>query len=201
MLDEGYIKFKPNWVQSSAFAGEKLAGIISARQQLYQHKLIGAYPSGIGYGNISIRHPLPENPDAFLISGSATGNYPILTNQHFALVENIQIEENSLNCSGPIVASSESMSHAVVYQECPEVMAVVHIHSSTMWERLLHRVPTTDAQAAYGTPEMARSIVQLLQETDLRKNKLFVMEGHEEGVFTFGKSLEEAVKIILENIN
>ena len=93
------------------------------------------------------------------------------------------------------------MSHAVIYRECPAVQAVIHVHHLELWEQLLHKVPTTDASAKYGTPEMANSIVELLKKTDLRGTKLFVMEGHEEGIFSFGNSLDEAVEIILKILN
>lgn len=72
------------------------------------------------------------------------------------------------------------MSHAVIYCECPEVQGVIHIHNLEMWERLLHQVPTTDAAATYGSPEMAYSIIDLLQHTDLRSQGIFVMEEHRE---------------------
>ena len=205
MLDEGYIKFKAHWTKKAVFPAEETAKLHQARQILYQHKLIGAYDNGIGFGNISQRF-LPmntvknsiNNKNKFLITGSATGNYETLNSSHFSLVTKVNISQNSLFCEGPIVASSESMSHAVIYHTCPEVGAVVHVHSLALWQQLLWKIPTTDADAAYGTPEMANSIVDLLKNTDLRHSKLFVMSGHEEGIFSFGANLEEAVKIVID---
>jgi len=57
-------------------------------------------------------------------------------------------------------------------------------------------VPTTDASAPYGSPEMVDSIRQLLHKTDLRKRRIFVMEGHEEGIFTFGENLGAAMSVL-----
>lgn len=197
MIDEGYIKFNPQWVKSPSFSFDGLTALAEARQKLYRKNLIGAYPSGIGFGNISLRNPLAVYSSTFFISGSATGHITQLTRAHFSLVTKVDIEQNTLCCEGPVIASSESMSHAVIYRECPEVQAVVHVHHREMWRQLLHKVPTTDAAATYGTPEMAWSIVDLLKKTDLRDTRLFVMQGHEEGVFAFGNSLEEAVEVIL----
>lgn len=194
-MDEGYIKFQSQWNRSIPLPEETVLELINARQILYQHHLIGAYDNGIGFGNISQRYP--EKEDTFIISGSATGNIPVLTNEHFSLVTKVEVKKNLLFCDGPVIASSESMSHAVIYKECPEVSAVAHVHDLDLWKNLLHKVPTTDASAKYGSPEMAFSIVDLLKKTDLRQSRLFVMEGHEEGVFSFGNSLEEAVRIIL----
>ena len=88
------------------------------------------------------------------------------------------------------------MSHAVIYQALPWVKAVMHVHHAEMWRRLLFKVPTTDALATYGSPEMAYSILDLIQHTDLAEQKIFVMEGHEEGIFSFGKDFQEAFEVI-----
>ena len=159
---------------------------------VYQKKWIGLYENGIGYGNISQRFIRNQ----FFISGSSTGKFEQLTEQHFSLVSAIDIARNTVHCSGPIRASSESMSHGVIYKQCPEVQAVIHIHNLELWKKLLHKVPTTNASAAYGTPEMAYSIIELLGTTDLKHQKIFVMEGHYEGVFAFGESLTEALETL-----
>ena len=90
------------------------------------------------------------------------------------------------------------MSHAVIYQECDWVNGVIHIHNVEMWKTLLHNVPTTDKTATYGSPEMAYSIIQLLRKTDLKTQQIFVMKGHEEGVFVFGEDLKSAFHKILQ---
>lgn len=194
MLDEGYIKFDASWEKAPPFPGEQIASLNDCRQRLYELGLIGAYDNGIGYGNISCRH---GQSSQFFISGSKTGNLPQLDARHYALVTKVLPQENRLHCRGPVIASSESMSHAVIYQECPEVNAVVHIHHLGMWQRLMHQVPTTDAAAPYGSPAMVESIRSLLKETDLRHSRIFVMQGHEEGVFTFGKTLESATQVLM----
>jgi L-ribulose-5-phosphate 4-epimerase len=193
MIDEGYIKFNAQWKKGEALPSPFLQPLLQARQQLYDLKLIGAYENGIGYGNISRRW---NEAGQFVISGSATGNLEQLQEKHFTLVTKVDIEHNTLWCEGPIIASSESMSHAVIYQECDWVNAVIHVHHLGMWKRLLHQVPTTAASATYGSPEMAYSITHLLQTTDLSEKKIFVMEGHEEGVFVFGEDMEDAMGTI-----
>ncbi len=194
MIDEGYIKFKAQWKKGEALPSPFLQSIIQVRQYLYGLGLINAYENGIGYGNISRRW----NEEAqFVISGSATGNFEQVGEEHFTLVTKVDIKHNTLWCEGPIIASSESMSHAVIYQECVWVGAVIHVHSLKMWEQYLHKVPTTDASATYGSPEMAYSIIDLLRTTDLPQQKVFVMEGHREGIFVFGKDLKEAVEVLM----
>ena len=189
MIDEGYIKFDAQWVRQPPLSAEWTRSLNAFRQKLYAQGLIGAYPEGVGFGNISCRQ---GGSHQFIISGSKTGNFPTLDERHYALVTEVNAAQNRLRCEGPIIASSESMSHAVIYEECPEVQAVIHVHHLPMWRRLMHRVPTTAADAPYGSPEMVESIRQLLRETALREQGVFVMEGHREGVFVFGQSLEAA---------
>lgn len=193
-MNEGYIKFKVHWEKAPPATEHILANLRYWRDVMHRQGLIGVYDNGIGYGNISIRAGFAGH---FIISGSATGHLPRLTPEHFTTVTDFDVEKNRVWCTGPIVASSESMSHAVIYRDCPEVQGVIHVHHAALWASLLHKVPTTDAAATYGSPEMARSIARLLQETDLRQRKIFVMEGHPEGIFSFGESLEEASVIIL----
>jgi ribulose-5-phosphate 4-epimerase/fuculose-1-phosphate aldolase len=165
------------------------------RDTLYNLKLIGAYDNDIGYGNISQRF---GNTDHFIISGSGTGILERLTAQHYTLVTKIEIDNNRLHCKGPIIASSESMSHGVLYHESMAIQGVIHVHHKSLWQKLLHNVPTTNESAAYGTPEMAFEIMRLIKESDLMEKKIIVMNGHEDGIFTFGNTLNEAGEILLE---
>lgn len=195
--DEGYIKFQPIWTPAPALPAAEWEELDYWRRQMYTAGLIGVYPDGIGFGNISCRQ---AGSDHFIISGSATGGLPLLTGEHYSLVTAVDIEQNQVTCTGPIVASSESMSHAVIYRERPKVMGVIHVHHLAMWERLLDQVPTTPATATYGSPEMAYSIIALLASSKFQETGLFVMAGHREGVFAFGDSLEAAAQLLLEKI-
>ena len=192
-MDEGYIKFQPVWKKTEAFAESKFYDLLKYRQKCYELQWIGTYPDGIGFGNISERI---ADGNTFFISGSATGGIPVLGPGHIAKVTAVAAEENKLWCSGPVIASSESMSHAVIYERLPWVKGVIHIHHLGLWQRLLNKVPTTPAAAPYGSPEMVAGIVHLLETTDLPQRKLFVMEGHEEGIFAFGEDLEEAFGVL-----
>lgn len=191
--DEGYIKFRAHWTQRAAFTPEEITLLNTWRQRCYERGWIGAYPDGIGFGNISRRW---DASGRFLISGSATGNLPALSAAHYALVEQVLPEQNTLWCSGPVIASSESMSHAAIYSQCPEVSGVIHIHHRGMWELLLKEGIATHPGASYGSPEMVASIVELLQDPSLRARRIFAMAGHEDGVFAFGKTLEEAYAVL-----
>jgi len=191
-MDEGYIKFKCRWIKTNPVPLERLLEINKWRNKLYDLGLIGVYDNGIGFGNISIRAK-----NNFIITGSATGNLKRLNENHYSLVKKYNFMENSLTCEGPVKASSESLSHAAVYESSPETNAVIHIHNPEMWKKSLGKLPTTSKNAEYGTPEMADEIKRLFAETDVNKKKILVMGGHKEGIISFGKDLNEAGSILL----
>jgi L-ribulose-5-phosphate 4-epimerase len=105
--------------------------------------------------------------------------------------------KNSLWCRGLIKASAESMSHAAIYSANAEVGAIVHIHDRNLWEKYLDVFPATDKKVEYGTPEMAYEIGRIMTYPQTLEKKVFVMGGHEEGIISFGKTVEEAALTIL----
>lgn len=193
MVEEGYIKFIYDW-KKKPIAIENFGELNRYRNKLYRLGLIGAFENGIGFGNISIRL---GKSDWFIISGNRTGVLASLSEKHYSKVVEFDFERNWLRCIGLVVASSESLTHAAVYQSDNGVNAVIHVHNLGLWKKLLYKVPTTAKEAEYGTPEMAKEIIRLFKETDVRKQKILVMAGHREGVICFGKNLEEAGKILL----
>jgi ribulose-5-phosphate 4-epimerase/fuculose-1-phosphate aldolase len=195
-MDEGYIKFNCKRITSDDIPLDKVADLNVWRKIIYDKGMIGMYPDGIGFGNISIRH----KDNSFLISGTATGGIPNLDALHYALVTDFDLSSNSLICKGQINASSESLTHALIYECSPSTNAVIHIHNLEIWKRLMNKVPTSNEQVPYGTPEMAKEIKRLFIETDLNREKIIVMAGHEEGIISFGKNLEEAANVLLGNL-
>jgi len=195
--ETGSIKFNCNWIEAEPVDEKTIIEINRWRNILFNHRLIGVYPNGIGYGNISIRLTDKE----FLISGTSTGHLETLTTQHYSIVTAYDFAANSVTCKGPVKASAESLTHAAVYEMDPGVQAIIHIHNRKMWDELLDKVPTTSSSVEYGTPEMALEIKRLFNSTNLIEQKILVMAGHEEGVISFGKDLEEAGEIILKHLH
>ena len=192
-MEEGYIKFNCRWIKDKPVGPEFISELNIWRSKLYNVGLIGMYDSGIGFGNISVRF----GTNNFLITGSATGGYEKLNESHYVVVTDYNLEQNSLTCRGPIKASSESLSHAVIYKNSPDTRAVIHIHNLKLWQQLLNNYPTTRESAAYGTPEMADEIEKLFNTADLHTERLIVMAGHREGIITFGETLDEAGELLL----
>ncbi|MBU8893574.1 MAG: class II aldolase/adducin family protein [Bacteroidales bacterium] len=192
--DEGYIKFNLNWDKKAFnFSDQDFSQINSTRKNLFETGLIGAYPDGIGFGNLSIRTEKNE----FIISGSATGNFENLTKEHYSLVKDYDIHKNSVRCEGFSKASSESLSHAIIYESNPKVNAVIHVHHNDMWKKYLNHLPTTNKKAEFGTPEIALEIKKLANQS----SGIIIMGGHREGIISYGKFLNEAEEIILKYFN
>jgi len=194
-IDEGYIKYKSFWTQApvpNAAATEELE---TWRQALLAAGLIGHYEEhGIGYGNISIRS---GEPGQFLISGTQTGHIEKTDKTHYSLVTSYNTHANIVCSVGPVQASSEAMTHAAIYGLDSNIGAIVHGHSQALWRSLLNKLPTTDSDIAYGTPQMADEFRRLYRDTEFREIGLAVMAGHEEGIVSFGTTLEEAAGKIL----
>lgn len=189
-IEEGYIKFNLQWQEESfKFSDSSYEFLNSCRNELFKLGLIGAYPNGIGFGNISSRY---QN-DQFIISGSATGNFTKLNKKDYSLVTDFNILKNSITCKGFTKASSESLSHAVIYKSNSKIRAVIHVHHKKMWDYYLDKLPTSSKTAEYGTPEMAFEIQNLVNDV----SGIIIMGGHPEGIITYGASLHEAKNILL----
>ena len=195
-MDEGYTKFNCNWIRSEPVPEKHIKELNILRDKLYFLDLIGADENGIGFGNISIRF----KNNTFIITGAATGRLNKMNESHYVLVNQYDLANNSLICTGPVKASSESLSHAAVYECSPQTNAVIHVHNIGMWEKLIYKVPTTSEDVPYGTPEMANEIKRLFNETPVKVEKILVMGGHREGIIAFGPTLEEAGKILIDKM-
>ncbi len=199
MIDEGYIKFNINWEQKENNFPYDILDLMEWRDKMHEMKLIGHYEEhNVGFGNISERF---DNSKKFIISATQTGDIYPIEEKHFTTVTDYNIEENTVWCKGPLKASSESMTHAAIYECDKGIRAIIHIHHLGMWKELLNEIPTSGANVPYGTPEMANEIKRLFKEENLGHKKVMAMAGHDEGIIAFGANLDEAAQIIKEYYN
>lgn len=189
-----YIKFSCERVATEIISFGELAELNAYRSKLLDLRLIGVDPNGIGFGNLSVRDGAT---DKFYITGSATGDIHELTLADCAKVVASDFERNRVRYEGSALPSSESLTHAAIYESDATAGAVIHCHDSKQWAAVLNEAPTTSKAAEYGTPEMANEIMQLFTRTDVQSRKIIVMAGHEAGIVTFGKDLEEAFAVLM----
>jgi hypothetical protein len=179
-----------------AALAERLAGW---RRILRALELLGQDPDrygGYGYGNLSARvppYPAPPGRRAFLVSGTQTSGREATELAGFALVERSEPAANRVASRGPVLPSSEALTHGALYDLTSEIRAVFHVHSPELWRRAGELgVPVTAPDAAEGTPALAAEIRRLRPGWVLAGCGVVAMGGHQDGVLAFGRTEEEA---------
>ena len=196
-MDEGYLKFECQRTASLCVTDGEVAKLGEWRERLYHLGLVGFYENGVGFGNLSVRAAVPSQ---FIITGSRTGRFPRLNREHYARVLSFDLDKNLVVCQGVVDASSESLTHGSMYRMFPDVGAVIHVHSASLWEKWLGDLPTTRAEIPNGTPEMAREIGRLLAEPIIKSKRILIMGGHRDGILAFGRDPDEAGEILLSYV-
>lgn len=189
-----YVKFTCERTNAEFTPFDGFAELNAYRRQLRELRLIGVDSNGVGFGNLSVRDGATKN---FYITGSATAGIPELTLADCAKVLAYDFERNWVGYEGSTIPSSESLTHAAIYESDAKVGAVIHCHDSRSWAVILNEAPTTSKTVKYGTPEMAYEIMRLFRVTDLHSRKILAMAGHEAGIVTFGRDLEEAFAVLM----
>jgi L-ribulose-5-phosphate 4-epimerase len=192
---EGVVKYSVQHVTARIDLPAEYGELTAWRRRLRELDLIGADAQGIGYGNISVR--LYASP-RFLITGSQSSGLREVDQRHFAEVSVVNLDRNSLRSRGETPPSSEALTHAALYQSRGSIRAVVHVHSRQIWSAWLGTLPTTKAEVAYGTPEMAYEMIRLYKRHVIKDQGAIVMAGHEDGVIAYGTSLADAAGEILK---
>lgn len=196
---EGVIKYHLEHQQQALDLGFSFSQINTWRTIMFRLQLIGQDPKrydNLGFGNISQR--LDGATAQYLISGTQTGHLEYLQPSQYSLVVSAEPRKNTLASIGLCKPSSEALTHASIYQQDPQIQAVIHVHSPEIW-RQTHALglPHTVADVPYGTVEMALAVEQLLTAGDLQKTPIFTMLGHEDGVVAVGNSHQDAALTLI----
>jgi len=198
MKAKKYIKFTHDWQEKAFDLDEALfAQFYEARERLMKAGLMGG-DDGIGFGNMSVRSKDQRN---FVITGTGTGLQKSFTPRHMALVTDYAFDRNFVRSIGLTPASSESLSHAAIYQALPDVQAVVHVHHKKFWTEQLNKLPTTSTLAEYGTVELAQALYDVCMHQQVCDEKIIVMGGHPEGIIAFGEDLLTCVDHLIDKVN
>jgi L-ribulose-5-phosphate 4-epimerase len=191
---EGVIKYQLEHTQKPINENFSLSEINAWRTIIFRLGLIGQDPErydNLGFGNISQR--LTSQGSQFIISGSQTGHIEHLSPEHYCLVIKADPRKNRIQSRGHYKPSSESLTHASIYAQDSNIQAVIHVHSPEIWSHTTTlNLPNISADIPYGTVEMAIAVEQLFQSGSLHQTSLFTMLGHEDGVVSFGRNMQEA---------
>jgi hypothetical protein len=199
---EGVIKFQADHRGGSLSPrryGEAVAALRGWRRTFFDLGLIGQDPAryeGAGFGNLSTRVGPPSagrGRRGLLITGTQTGGKSELGYADYCVVHTYEPARNRVSSEGPCLPSSETLTHARLYDLSPSIRAVFHVHAPRLW-RLRHRLrlPTTDADIPYGTQAMALAVEGLYRSGPLPEVAVLAMGGHEDGIISFGKTADDA---------
>jgi ribulose-5-phosphate 4-epimerase/fuculose-1-phosphate aldolase len=83
----------------------------------------------------------------------------------------------------PKRASVDAIEHWMIYQEHPDVGAIVHVHA---W---MDGVKATEINYPCGTIELARTVAQLVRESDNPAQAVIGLKNH--GLTITGRDLED----------
>lgn len=206
---EGVIKFAAEHAARALASehAEVVAELLGWRAIFFDLGLVGQDPArydGAGFGNVSARvAPWDAEPGrrAFVVTGSQTGGKPRLSPKDLCVVTTYDYVRNHVRSRGPVLPSSESMTHGAVYDLWAATRWVFHVHAPVLWrEARTLGLPLTRADVEYGTPEMAAEVLRLFRTSALRTTAVFAMGGHEDGVVSFGHTAREAGGALLEQL-
>ena len=210
---EGVIKFTLNHDKaplSSVVCHEDspLSELCDWRGRLRALEMIGGGdPSryqGAGFGNLSARcdvlsGALSDVSSGFMITGSQTGHLDDYRLADFALVQRCDVRRGVVESVGLVNPSSESLTHAALYQLGAQVRWVFHVHCPHLWRsRARLQLPSTPRDVPYGTVEMAHAVSSLYHQARRPEALLFAMDGHEDGLISFGASADQVGQLILK---
>lgn len=197
---EGVVKYELVHTPGPLPAEVDPAALFDAFVQCRGRGLIGHDPNrydGAAYGNLSLRAPT-----GFVISATQTGARGALGPDDLAWVTAAEPGHDRIHATGPAHPSSEAMTHAEIYRSRPDVGAVIHVHSPTIWQHAAELdLPLTDPDAAYGTPAMAAAFARLLPDLPAGRPGLIVMGGHTDGVVAFGTDMAAALGRLLATLD
>ncbi len=202
-IDDGVIKYNTAaFTKSPPLKESEFLDLEQWRHKLYQIKLIGEYlPEKIGYGNLSLRRDYAQfhstEHSQFIITGTQTGGLEHLTGSSYTRVLDYNFKDWSVKAMGPLQASSEALTHAAIYESHRDkINAVFHIHNKEIWKGMIEQnYDSTPENTPYGTEEMANAVIECVGDND---RGIIVMKGHEDGVISYGATMEIAANLILE---
>lgn len=199
MASDGVIQFQLHHRAAPPPDAAATEILSSLRDALHARGWIGRDPArygGLGYGNVSRR----LEGHAFLVSATQTGHLARLSAVDWVTVTAASPATNQLWSEGAGKPSSESLTHAAIYQDC-DAAFVCHIHHPALWRAACTgaiALPKTPHSATYGTPAMAAALSEIAScETG---SFAAAMSGHEDGLMAAADS-PEALLALLDRLS
>jgi hypothetical protein len=190
--DEGVIKYRLDFTPAAPLSAALLTELIAWQRIARQLGLLGRDPArygGLAYGNLSLR--LADG--GFAISATQSADVTNPEPEHYARVGAWDCAGNHVVAQGPARPSSESLTHAALYDADPAIGCIIHGHAPAIWQRRdALGMASTAPDVAYGTPAMATEVARLYRASGMAGHGTLAMGGHEDGVLAFGRDPDQA---------
>jgi len=181
------VKFQHRQTNTTFSYDHRLANL---NRWAYLFSQLGLAPvhEGGAYGNHSYR----TKDTAFVITKSAMIPAEILQPDDFCHVVNFEEPSTTFIFEGMSPPSSESFLHLALYQSLPYINSILHGHCSLLNKHAdVLDIPVTQEFYDYGTPELAKSALDLVSQTTL----FFILKDH--GFVALGTDIDSAGKLTL----
>lgn len=183
-----------------SWAGEQLDGfgllpapfpvheLLSEREFRHVKRLWGI--GGLSYGNLSIR----KDEQRYWMSASGVDKSKLVEiGRDILMVSNYDAEKAAIILSvppdvEPRRVSVDAIEHWMIYQNHPEVGAILHVHA---W---LEGAAATEVNFPCGTEELALAVSELLEAEDDPGHAVIGLRNH--GITATGENLHEIIERI-----
>lgn len=157
--------------------------LLSPREFRHIKRLYGI--GGLSYGNLSARRD--KNEFWMSASGVNKGNLRRI-GKDILLVKGYDEEQSAMELSVPSTikpnrVSVDAIEHWMIYNEHPEVGAIVHIHA---W---MDGVPSTEINYPCGTVQLAEAVAGLIREAEDPSRTVIGLKNH--GLTITGRDIDD----------
>lgn len=184
-LMEGYIGIKFNAIQRSKEPLPGTSGFYSEFKCVCE-RLRAKDMTYANAGNLSVRY---QNG---LIITSTGSNLGCLEKDELVYVEQCHVSDEKVFYYGPTKPSSETIMHWLIYQQMPDIRAIIHAHDefATRPELLKGEVEESKREEPYGSVELARMAMTTFDGA----KQIIVLKNH--GYVAVGHDLDETCDLI-----
>lgn len=167
--------------------------ILSERELRHLKKLYGL--GGLSYGNISAR----KDQERFWMSASGVDKANLkIIGRDILMVKDYDATQPAMILSVPpeIVprrVSVDAIEHWMIYQEHPEVGAILHVHA---W---MDGIPSTEFNFPCGTYELGKAVADLVRTADDPARAVVGLKNH--GLTITGTSLDDIFQRVEGRLN
>lgn len=157
--------------------------LLSEKEMRHIEKLYGI--GGLSYGNLSARHE--ENRFWMSASGVDKANLKQI-GQDILMIKGFEAEQKAMQISipphiKPRRASVDAIEHWMIYNEHPDVGAIVHIHA---W---MDDIQSTEINYPCGTIQLAEAVAEKVRQAEDPSRAVIGLKNH--GLTITGRDLED----------